>query len=525
MISQPKRLKSDSTPVCLYLRMSSDKQDKSIDDQRAELISYCAGKGYVIVREYADEGVSGWKSRERKGFQHLIAAAADGDFQLIICWDQSRFSRFEPVEFNYYVHQLKQAGVGIETIKEGRLDFDSLGGWLQANVAQHGKAEYVRSMAIDVARGQRRERAKGFWIGPRPYGYRLENRKLVLGSPEEVETIRRIFALRLQGYGIRRIAALLNSEGVKALRAAGGWHCRSVGKILQNTVLLGDTVIGKLSRPKFASKAEVKTIKNTHPAIIDRETFDAVQRLKGNPHNKTGKRRGSPLGGLLRCGCCGAPMYCDRRLNMYICGTYHSRGGCSHNKLDMSQGLRLIAASVRQNVLYGTLDRLTEVVEEELAKQAKATPKVDAANLRKQIAGIDAKLEAAAERLVSVAPSLVKTVEAKMLDLQRQREGLQERLQEQPKPRKQKSAKALAASLWRLDSVLRGNDADMIRSALHQLIDHVDVGFEAIPSKGKRIYHKPVSLSIHFTKTYTSSGKTSSFPGPIHAAVRRSCGA
>src|SRR5687768_7427340 len=102
-------------PVCSYLRMSSDKQEASISDQRKEVAAYCARHGYRIVREYIDEGISGWKGKERHGFQQLIADAPGGEFQAVICWDQSRFSRFDPMEANYFWHILRREKVRIET--------------------------------------------------------------------------------------------------------------------------------------------------------------------------------------------------------------------------------------------------------------------------------------------------------------------------------------------------------------------------------------------------------------------------
>lgn len=512
MITQAKRLKSDLINVVLYLRMSSDKQDTSIDDQRAELLAYAAKHGYTIVREYIDEGISGWKSRQRKGFTHLIADAALGEFQIVLVWDQSRFSRFEPLEASFYWHQLKVAGVSIVTTKEGLLDFDSLGGWLTASVQQHGKAEYCRSLGIDVARGQRAQKAKGFWIHPAPYGYRKppgKEVKLVLGPPEEVATIRRIFQLRLEGYGARRIVQKLNAEGIRPQRAAA-WHYRSLTKIFENQTYVGDSVSGEQARPQFASKPEVKVIKNTHPAIIDREDFERVQKQGigkvGKRSRAEPNREGLPLAGLMKCGACGGGMYAQGFRGTYVCGKYLSHSGCHCHQISNAVAMRLVASAVREHVLYGTLERLTEVIAQRLAKRAKEAPKVDAAEIRKQMAAIDSKLEAAAERLVSVAPSLVKTVEAKMLDLQRQREGLQERLQAKPKPRKQPSAKVIAAEVWKLDDLLRDGSPTRIRHALRQLIEGFEVRFQAFPTKGKRVVRRPESGVIHFSMCDTLSG-------------------
>src|SRR5262245_1801371 len=95
-------------PVAGYLRMSSVKQETRIADQKKEILEYAQKRGYRVVRWYEDEGVSGWKSAQRHGFQKLIADAEDGEFRGVICWDQSRFSRFSPMEANHYWFVLSQ---------------------------------------------------------------------------------------------------------------------------------------------------------------------------------------------------------------------------------------------------------------------------------------------------------------------------------------------------------------------------------------------------------------------------------
>ncbi len=160
-----------------YYRMSSDKQEASIDDQRTAVAEYAASNGYKIIREYRDEGISGWKSEQRKGFQRLIADAEHGDFQAVLCWDQDRFSRFPLLEANHYWYLLDRAGVRLVTVAQGPLDFASLAGWLQASVTQHGKSEYVKDLARNTARGLRRRKLAGQWTGGVPLGYRMNGRR------------------------------------------------------------------------------------------------------------------------------------------------------------------------------------------------------------------------------------------------------------------------------------------------------------------------------------------------------------
>lgn len=506
MITTTKRIRTASIPVVLYLRMSSDKQDCSIDDQRAELLAYAAKHGYTIVREYVDEGISGWKSQQRAGFKHLIADATGGDFKIVLCWDQSRFSRFAPMEANYYWHQLAQAGVSIETIKEGKLDFDSLGGWLSASVQQHAKAEYVKSLAADCARGQRQRRKDCKWAGPAPLGYIIAaDGKLALGNPDQVALVRRIFAMRESGMGYRGIAYRLTTEGIKP-RRSGQWRFNTIAELLRNQAFIGNTIYGHRARGRFARVLEgVQVVEGTHEPIIDRKQWDRVQAMLGAPRQRhsTGLNEGSALSGLLYCGDCGAVMYDVKSADHYVCSGYHSHGTCSHNRVKRPEMLAIIAERIRQDVLLGGVEKLTAALERAIGRQQASTPKIDLGAVRKAIADIDRKLSAAAERLMEVDGSLVKAIETKMLDLQSQRETLQAKMEAVPTPRKAPSAKALAERLWKLDETLRSGSAATIRHALSHLIGRIEIEFEPKPNtlRASRI---PTGGFIH-QKSPTSS--------------------
>src|SRR5262245_60159323 len=228
-------------PAAGYLRMSSDQQDTSIDDQRSELIGFAAKRGFQIVRWYADEGVSGWKSKQRQSFLSLIADAASGEFKLILCWDQSRFSRFDPMEANFYWHQVRQAGVSIETIQEGKLDFESLGGWLCASVTQQGKLDYAKSVGRAATRGRRNSILAGRWCFVAPYGYRIQNGKLAFDDARKVETVRRIFRMRVNGAGPRVIIKALNADGIPGPQG-DLWTTQTVKQLLGRDTYRGHTM-------------------------------------------------------------------------------------------------------------------------------------------------------------------------------------------------------------------------------------------------------------------------------------------
>src|SRR4051794_1885266 len=102
---------SSLIPAVGYARRSTDRQETSIPDQIKAVEQWAAEHGYKVLRWRVDDAVSGDDTERRHDFRKMIADAADGDFQAIVCWDRARFGRFDSIEFGYHVHQLRLAGV------------------------------------------------------------------------------------------------------------------------------------------------------------------------------------------------------------------------------------------------------------------------------------------------------------------------------------------------------------------------------------------------------------------------------
>lgn len=473
-------------PVAGYLRMSSDRQDKSIPAQREEILAYAAQHGFTIVAWYSDEAISGWKSKERRGFHQLIADASNGSFRGVLCWDQSRFSRFDPMEANYFWHILRTAGVFLETVKEGRIDWDSLGGWLTASVQQHGKAEYVRSLAQDCSRGRRSLILAGHWITSAPYGYRKEGTKLVPGPANEVATVRRIFALRAQGTGQPTIASILNSERVPSPEG-GIWHARHIGIMLRREVYRGNQLVGKYANGKFVRIAPKPVINyGTHPAIIDADLWERVQRVndaRTNSHeSRGGSKPGGPLSGLLVCSECGQRMFYEKRADRYICSTRATVNGCKPTSIKNAVAMKLVVGKIRSLILLGS----QKVLAEHIAKQRGKPKQAAAPDVSKQLAELDRKIATAAERLLVVDDDLLPSVQAALRKLKEQRDALAESAQETAKEARRRSPAAIAAQIWELDYVLRHGNVRAMQTALSQVIERIELEFEPTNRPGWR---------------------------------------
>jgi site-specific DNA recombinase len=489
-------------PAVAYYRMSSDQQATSIPDQRNAVQAWAKKNGYAIQAEYADHGMSGWRD-DREQFQKLIADAEKHKFAAIICWDQDRFSRFPPLEANHYWYLLDRCGVHLATVNQGRIDWSSLGGWLTASISQHGKAEYCRDLGRNVARGQATRKLKGQWIGKAPLGYKLgDNGFLAIGPPAEVATVKRIFALRCEGHGTKMIGVILNREGIAAPRG-GAWSSQAIRHILQRDAYLGVVVIGKWARGKYARVVEGrKTIEGTHPAIIDRETWEAAQTMRKKKtvaHHK-GDGEGAPLAGLLYCGDCGSVLYSRRFLSYgtahYACAGGHSLGTCFHNRVDQGPMLAAVVDAIFGKVTDEDRKRIRGRVEELLKARAAMMGEAKPDDSAKRLAEINRKISAAAERILTVSPAIVPTIEAKILELQQQRATIE--LARKPEPAASElTVESVMGVLNRRESIVRNGRPSEIRRELSRIVRRVTIQFDTWKkTPDGRHWRKPVSAAI-----------------------------
>src|SRR5262245_2078938 len=127
-----------------YYRMSTDRQETSIADQRTQVEAYASKHGYAIIREYKDEGISGDATDKRAGVQQMLRDATERrDFQAVLCWDQDRFGRFDQLDAGYWVKPLRDAGVWLETVTDGKIDWNDFAGRIIYGVKQEGKHQFL----------------------------------------------------------------------------------------------------------------------------------------------------------------------------------------------------------------------------------------------------------------------------------------------------------------------------------------------------------------------------------------------
>ena len=148
-------MKNGTKPAVGYSRMSTDKQEDSPAQQKAEINKLAQREGYRVLRWYADHGISGAKTLKRPEFRHMIRDAEErGDFKAILCWDQDRFGRFDSIEAGEWVSPLRRVGVELVTVCQGRIDWDDFAGRLIYQITQEGKHRFLVDLSRNALRGR-----------------------------------------------------------------------------------------------------------------------------------------------------------------------------------------------------------------------------------------------------------------------------------------------------------------------------------------------------------------------------------
>ena len=292
-----------------YVRMSTEHQKYSTDNQSAEIRAYAERRGFEVVRTYADEGKSGLSIDGRDSFQRLLADIQSGnaDFEAILVYDVSRWGRFQdPNESAHYVWLCKSAGIAIHYCAEQVENDGSMGSSIVTTVKQVMAGEYSRELSVKVFKGQCRLITLGFRQGGPPgFGFRrmlvdehgqhkgildrgehksiaTDRVVLVQGPDEEVAIVRDIYRRFVDEQQTeRQIADWLNAQGIMS-DLERPWSRGAIHQILINDKYAGHNVWGRTSfklKTKHVRNDPSKWIRHDQafPAIVSQDVFDAAR--------------------------------------------------------------------------------------------------------------------------------------------------------------------------------------------------------------------------------------------------------
>lgn len=336
--------------IAAYCRVSTDKSDQlnSLEAQKRFFTEYTQHTGDTLVRLYADEGISGTKTKNRKEFLQLMQDAERGVFEMVVVKDISRFAR-NTVDLLQNIRKLKS--LGIETL------------FLTANMTSMGNSEFILTIFGALAQEESANTSKRIKFGKKlnaengrvpnlVYGYDKtpgEYFSLRVNGPEAA-VVREIYERYVSaGDGTSRIANALNTRGVKTKRGCV-WSQNAVCRILTNELYAGRVVNGRQEVADFLTgerrdtdETEWLVTERPELAIIDAETFEKAQdimRSRGRAF-KVDKTRHSNqylFSTIIKCKECG---WSFRRVirtykNTYVrwvCSGHNGRGeDCCENK-------------------------------------------------------------------------------------------------------------------------------------------------------------------------------------------------
>lgn len=303
--------------VAAYARVSTD-SDEQLSSYEAQVEFYTrhiqSNPEWEFVNVYTDEGISGTNTKKREGFNRMVADALAGKIDLILTKSISRFAR-NTVDTLTAIRKLKEKNVEVYFEKENIYTLDAKGEvmiTIMSSLAQ----EESRSISENVTWGKRRSMEEGrFSLA---YKYFLGYKKGEDGLPkiveEEAKIIREIYSRFLEGETVRAIADYLTRQGIPTPRGKEQWSVSTIMSILTNEKYKGDALLQKTYTADFLTKTVKRNhgevpqyyIKDSHPAIIDPETFELVQQEIERRHpNRRQLHRNSPFTAKIICGDCG----------------------------------------------------------------------------------------------------------------------------------------------------------------------------------------------------------------------------
>jgi site-specific DNA recombinase len=523
--------------ACLY-RNSDDKQENSVERQRDGVEPYARRKGYETVAEYVFDGIPGDEISRHPDWKRLLRDAEAGSWSVLVVDEPSRLSREDPIDFIVkVVDPFRKAGVRVDTVSAGPLDYESLAGIILSVVHADKASAEPRHLSRRTLGGMIHLAKEGLWFGwICPYGLRVERiidpmtgkileRKCVLGPEEEVRVVRFIFdTVANRGWSLRRICRELEARGVKPPvgngrgknKAEGRWNPGTIRKWLVNRKYIGDfswneTHQGKYSSWKGGNDGRVEQngtinrrtsrngvedwiiVPDLIPPLIDRDTFIRAGLALAQAQKRTtanGDTARYLFTHMLVCGDCGSFLRGQpcRGGKGYICAKYkeYGSGACSRNMVLEKPLLDAILDKTLGVILDPA--RL-DAIEAEMVRRLEAERASGGAErIRQQIAALERDIAQGNANLARLPEDRLAGVVACVRQWEIERDGLEARLRELATGEGQQKAILAEArkQLWRLREALLGDDKELQAAVVREVISKAQVRFAHEETHGRR---------------------------------------
>ncbi|MCD7856299.1 MAG: recombinase family protein [Clostridiales bacterium] len=406
--------------VGIYARLSRDDErtgeSVSIENQKELLGRYVREQGWNLIDYYVDDGVSG-TTFDRPGLNRLIGDVTAGKVNLVLCKDLSRWGR-DYIECGKYTDYIFPSlgcrfialNDGVDTLRKNNEMVMIL-----KNVMND---LYARDTSSKIRAVKKSTFLFGKYIGCyAPMGYQKspEDKHVLIPDPVTAPIVKRIFDLRCQGFSYRKIATMLNEEGLPTPRDyyymsqgkqnprsdGGFWQAQTIKAILRSEVYLGHTVQNKTGNVSYKVHKQVPKptdewirVENTHEPLITQDVWEQVRRMdEQNMRNRTKKDGTTALfAGLLYCMDCGSPMrHChesrkhkdgsESPYHSYICNRYGCGGktACSAHVLNQRVITNIVLLDIQLKAMWAQNN--PEDLKEKIRQQKHAA---DAEQIRSQ---------------------------------------------------------------------------------------------------------------------------------------------
>jgi DNA invertase Pin-like site-specific DNA recombinase len=542
--------------------MSDTKEENSIGRQLSQVTPYCQKQGYAVVASHEDRAIAGDEFEKRPGLQRLLADAARGRFDVVVCDQWSRLSRQDPVSFiATVVAPLRDAGITVDTAAEGPQDWDGFVSMIMLTVKTCGTSDEVQKLSYRTLTGNARLAALGRPQGSRPpYGYAMEwewrdvpgkgpRRYPVRLVPNEyAHVVTWIFErYATDGWSLEKLAAELNARGLECpppqakggkRRAGGGpranlWRTGAVRCILKNPRYTGASVWNRRTKSKYHTLAGGKArprepkakgleranaradwviVAGTHKELVSQELFDrAADRMAAR---KGGKRddSGYLFSGLVTCAHCGRRLsgFLDNGKRSYRCRRQDVDGRpvCVAARVSEEYLLERFDESLKRLL---TPERLTALREEVRRQDEAERNPASVEAVRKQLRDLEANIERGNANLLLLPPDLLEGAAAKLRQWKDERDGVASQLETLAGPGHAASLedgiRAAETLLWRWREVVRAEDVILLRELVTEVVQRIEVSWTRTPMGRGQTRHRvdPHHSAIHVYKRLLTS--------------------
>lgn len=342
----------------IYARYSSAGQrEQSIEGQLMVCRDYAKRMNCTVINEYIDRAKTGTNAH-RPQFQRMIEDSAKQQFKYVIVYMVDRFAR-NTYDSTIYKYELQQNGVRVLSAMEHISDTDE--GRLVEGILEIMAEQYSRKLSVRIRDAFQKSLAKGTaWGGRELFGYRRIDNKMVIDE-NTAPIVKYIFERYAAGVPLKEITDAINAKGYKT-RKGKPFTINSFSNTLRNTKYVGKHIVDGIE------------YLDRYPAIIDEQTFDAVQKnlekLKHAPATLKAKEE-FLLYGKAHCGHCGSNMvgtsgtsHTGATHSYYSCSKRWKKSGSCNKKSESKTKLEVwIVANIKRYILTKTSsERIADLI-------------------------------------------------------------------------------------------------------------------------------------------------------------------